>query len=124
MKYLLVCLISLQVIGCATTQDVQRLQTQVNALNSQVNSLKDEISYIKRSADLMESTIESINASIAKLSVNQQFAVPQSTAVHSVKPPDIAPSTSTSNEGRKIYTGPRGETYYFNSEGKKVYIKH
>ena len=56
--------------------------------------------------------------SYAKGSQNE----PQKKTGTSVKS-ETQSSTTVTSSGRKIYTGPRGGQYYYNSKGKKTYIR-
>ncbi|MBU2464612.1 MAG: hypothetical protein KJ844_11075, partial [Candidatus Edwardsbacteria bacterium] len=54
--------------------------------------------------------------------INQSTIIPTKSASKDKKDTTIT-KTSTKSTDRIIYTGPRGGQYYYNSKGKKVYIK-
>ncbi len=91
MKFFYLCLVPLFLTGCATTQDVQRLQDNVNQQNSEISSLKSDISYLKGRLESMQSTMETMQASMSHLGSNQSIAVPEKTKVQSVVPSTTSP---------------------------------
>jgi len=153
MKFIIFSLIAFLFFGCATSDQVNKLNSQVEQLRSEISYLRgrlDEMSEnIKKintqpliiSNPLIQPTeaikdetkVESLK--IDNLVEGQCQAITASGNQCSRKAKvgskycwqhigkDSSTSVNSSTSGRTIYTGPRGGQYYYNSKGKKTYIR-
>lgn len=137
--------------GCASTEQVNRLEGQVAELNGRLDQLAEE-------SQANRSLIEDLSAKLSSSGINNTSGDKSTTEKTDVKkkPAGIKQckattkkgtqctrnaqegsdycwqhqgnsgggnSTSISSGSREIFTGPRGGQYYINSKGKKTYIR-
>ena len=151
MKYLYFSVISLLLLGCATTQDVEQLENQVGELKANIADLKSHTEAIEASL----ARIESAQAAAALQNAQKTDATAASPSKSTSIDTDPGRCQAITENGtqclrraepgskycwqhqsygqtkpsatstdRTIYTGPRGGHYYINSKGKKVYVKN
>lgn len=129
----------------AFAQDIQKLQTEIEALKNRVAALEQIVaSHSDSSTAPVSSTTSEAKRCIAITNAGTQckrnadpgsdycwqhkrmYEPIKSSTVNSSSSNTSTQnsiSTGTTSSGRTIYTGPRGGKYYINSNGNKTYIK-
>lgn len=145
MRIFLICCALLVGLSPTFGQSKRQLRAQIDSLQIHVERLNFKIEILQARTDKTQRSIDSlvrINHVLLKRIDNLSNSV-NSKGSPSIRPyeaPAKAPasvsssgsrstsstqptSSSSTYNGRKIYTGPRGGRYYINSKGNKVYIK-
>ncbi len=144
MKQISIYLTCMLLIGCASSGSIQHLQDQINDLHSDISYLKGRLDALSDNLNRLNvnqpptSTSTPINDSTPQVSgqVSGQCqamtlngvqcsrkAEPGSKYCWQHKNYNTGASISPSSNDKTIHTGPRGGQYYYNSSGKKVYIR-